>query len=58
MVCPYGVIKRNYSDRKIASKCDLCIDEEIPVCVRNCPNEALKFLDKDLIEGYKIDEGK
>lgn len=45
MVCPYGVIKRNYSVRKVASKCDLCVDEELPVCVKNCPNEALKFLD-------------
>ena len=43
MVCPYGVIKRNVSDKKIASKCDLCEDEDIPVCVKNCPNEALKF---------------
>jgi len=46
MVCPYGVIKRDLSDRKIASKCDLCVDEDIPVCVKNCPNEALKFIDK------------
>ncbi|MCD4670089.1 MAG: 4Fe-4S dicluster domain-containing protein [Actinomycetia bacterium] len=43
MVCPYGVIKRDLSSRKIASKCDLCEDEDIPVCVKNCPNEALKF---------------
>ncbi|MBC7334569.1 MAG: 4Fe-4S dicluster domain-containing protein, partial [Actinobacteria bacterium] len=45
MVCPYGVIKRSISERKVASKCDLCIDEDIPVCVKNCPNEALKFID-------------
>ena len=45
MVCPYGVIKRDYSAGKVASKCDLCVDEDIPVCVKNCPNEALKFLD-------------
>ena len=45
MVCPYGVISRNLSAKKVASKCDLCIDEEIPVCVKNCPNEALKFED-------------
>ncbi len=43
MVCPYGVIKRNVSDKKIVSKCDMCEDEDIPVCVKNCPNEALKF---------------
>ena len=47
MVCPYGAIKRDLSSGKIASKCDLCEDEEIPVCVKNCPNEALKFKDID-----------
>ena len=47
MVCPYGVINRNISTRKVASKCDLCIDEEVPVCVKNCPNEALKFEEKE-----------
>ncbi len=48
MVCPYGVIRRDLSGKKIASKCDLCVDEDIPVCVKNCPNEALKFMDKDV----------
>lgn len=47
MVCPYGVIKRDLSAKKIASKCDLCEDEDIPVCVKNCPNEALKFKETD-----------
>jgi len=45
MACPYGVIRRDLSGRKVASKCDLCGDEEYPVCVRNCPNEALQFKD-------------
>ena len=43
MVCPLGVIKRNLEKEKIASKCDLCQGEEIPVCVANCPNEALEL---------------
>ncbi len=43
MVCPFGVINRDLSGRKIASKCDLCYGEEVPVCVKNCPNEALGF---------------
>jgi carbon-monoxide dehydrogenase iron sulfur subunit len=47
MVCPYGVIKRDLSEGKIASKCDLCEDEKIPVCVKKCPNEALNFKDID-----------
>ena len=46
MVCPYGVIKRNLSEKKVASKCDFCGEEEIPVCVANCPNEALNYTDK------------
>ena len=41
MVCPVGVISRNVEGEKIVSKCDLCMDEEIPVCVKNCPNEAI-----------------
>ncbi len=42
MVCPVGVIKRG-KNHKIASKCDLCMDEDMPVCVANCPNEALIY---------------
>jgi len=43
MVCPFGVIKRNVIGRKAVSKCDLCYDKETPVCVANCPNEALVY---------------
>jgi carbon-monoxide dehydrogenase iron sulfur subunit len=43
MVCPYGVIARNTAKKKVASKCDLCVDLEEPVCVKNCPNEALVY---------------
>jgi carbon-monoxide dehydrogenase iron sulfur subunit len=43
MVCPFGVIKRDRESKKVGSKCDLCLGEEMPVCVQNCPNEALTF---------------
>ena len=43
MVCPFGVINRNTEGKKAASKCDLCYGEEEPVCVKNCPNEALVY---------------
>ncbi len=43
MVCPFGVIKRDLESKKVASKCDLCLGEDMPVCVQNCPNEALTF---------------
>ena len=43
MVCPFGVIQRSTAEHKVVSKCDLCYGEEMPVCVRNCPNEALVY---------------
>lgn len=39
--CPYGVIKIG----KVALKCDLCQTEEEPVCVKNCPNQALIYVE-------------
>ena len=45
MVCPFGVITRNTEGKKIASKCDLCIGAN-PVCVKNCPNEAITYEEK------------
>lgn len=43
MVCPLGAVKRDEGGEKTAMKCDLCPDEETPVCVENCPNEVLEF---------------
>jgi len=28
-------------------ECDLCMGEELPACVANCPNEALVYEDDD-----------
>ncbi len=42
MACPAGAVRRGKT-RKAASKCDLCMGEETPVCVLNCPNEALIY---------------
>lgn len=39
--CPYGVIKVG----DVALKCDLCQDEDMPVCVKNCPNHALIYIE-------------
>jgi len=41
MVCPFGIIKPDSKNKKVASKCDLCIGREIPACVEHCPNEAI-----------------
>ncbi|MDR1952431.1 MAG: 4Fe-4S dicluster domain-containing protein [Elusimicrobiota bacterium] len=46
LVCPFGAIKKN-TDGKAVSKCDLCVEVGSPVCVENCPNEAIKLLDED-----------
>ncbi|MFC2075787.1 4Fe-4S dicluster domain-containing protein [candidate division KSB1 bacterium] len=42
MVCPLGAVNRG-REHRVASKCDLCLDEGSPVCVENCPNEAIVY---------------
>lgn len=42
LVCPFGAIKQDTKQKKMV-KCDLCPGAEIPVCVANCPNEALVY---------------
>ncbi len=43
MVCPFGVILRDTKERKVVTKCDLCPDRDVPICVLACPNEALVY---------------
>jgi len=42
MVCPFGGVDKL---GKIAHKCDLCQDRDVPACVAACPNEALEWVD-------------
>jgi len=44
LACPLGAIKPDIEQRRVL-KCDLCQGEEIPVCVANCPNEALVYVE-------------
>ncbi len=44
IACPYGAIKQDKEAHHII-KCDLCKGLDIPVCVANCPNEALIYKD-------------
>tara|TARA_B100000315_G_C14540189_1_gene570508 strand:+ start:532 stop:1101 length:570 start_codon:yes stop_codon:yes gene_type:complete len=46
LVCPFGAIKRDSRQSKMV-KCDLCQGEDEPVCVVNCPNEALVCAESD-----------
>jgi len=44
VACPYGAIRPSSGERKVAVKCDLCGGTgEVPACVANCPNEALRM---------------
>jgi len=46
VACHYGAVRRDERSGKVASKCDLCYGwGEIPACVKNCPNEALVYID-------------
>jgi carbon-monoxide dehydrogenase iron sulfur subunit len=40
VACPNGALARDVHNGYVV-KCDLCTGQDIPVCVRNCPNEAL-----------------
>ena len=51
LVCPWGAINRDIENKKTV-RCDLCQDEEIPVCVANCPNEAIVYAE------VPVDAGK
>ena len=44
LVCPFGAISRDSKGGKTI-KCDLCQGENVPVCVTNCPNEALVYVE-------------
>ena len=46
VACPYGALVKDRNN-KVVVKCDLCPGREIPVCVANCPNEALILLADD-----------
>ena len=46
MICPAGAIQR-VPDGSAATKCDLCAGRDVPVCVENCPNEALVVEDEE-----------
>jgi len=44
LVCPFGAIRQDMKQAKPV-QCDLCDGENIPVCVANCPNEALVYVE-------------
>ena len=54
LACPFGAVVRDYKGKKIASKCDFCIENGCePACVKNCPNDALYIADAGAVRGSK-----
>ena len=46
LACPYGTVVMDHKLKKVASKCDMCVENGgNPVCVQNCPNGALYIAD-------------
>lgn len=45
MACPFGALVKD-TEESIVAKCDLCPGRVTPVCVVNCPNEALVLIDE------------
>jgi len=43
IACPVGAIAV-HPEKGVAIKCDLCMDQEEPQCVKYCYTEALKYL--------------
>ena len=47
--CPYDAIAKNV-ELRLAVKCDLCPDQDIPTCVQACPTRALVYCEKNQLE--------
>lgn len=40
MACPYGAIRPDLK-KKLPVRCDMCPDQDEPVCVKACPTKAI-----------------
>ncbi|MDR0985112.1 MAG: 4Fe-4S dicluster domain-containing protein [Endomicrobium sp.] len=49
LVCPFGAVRKSDFNSTV-TKCDLCFSTGKPLCVSNCPNDAIKFLDEKEID--------
>jgi len=57
LFCPFGAIGQDTNQGKIV-RCDMCQGQDIPVCVANCPNEALVYAEIEDIPRLKEAEVK
>jgi carbon-monoxide dehydrogenase iron sulfur subunit len=56
IACPVGAISVN-PEKGVALKCDLCVDQEEPQCVKYCYSGALQFLPSATV-GYALARAK
>jgi len=42
MACPFGALAMD-KERKVALRCDHCIESDEPVCIKACPTKSLLF---------------
>ena len=47
LACHRGAIIRDERQNRIAAKCDLCAELDVPACVAHCPNEALVLVEEE-----------
>ena len=48
MSCSYGILKPDDRTKQDIIKCDLCKEEDIPLCVYNCPSGALELQSEEV----------
>jgi carbon-monoxide dehydrogenase iron sulfur subunit len=47
LCCTKGAIWPDRREPRVAAKCDLCPDREIPACVEMCPNDVLYEVEEE-----------
>lgn len=48
LCCTKGAIWPDLRGPRVAARCDLCPDREVPACVEMCPNDALYEVKEEL----------
>lgn len=47
MVCPYGAVRPDIKS-KLPARCDMCMDEDEPACVKACPTKAILWQEEQI----------
>jgi carbon-monoxide dehydrogenase iron sulfur subunit len=52
LVCPYGALKYDEQEKRVV-KCNLCLEESVPPCVKACQTQALVYQEVNSFAGEK-----